>query len=86
ALEAMKYGTAVIGTRSGGIPDFVEDGVNGILVSPDNPAELARALVRLERSPSYRRQLALKGRETAARFTISSTVDQHINLYKELMA
>ena len=84
-LEATKYGTAVVATRAGGIPDFVEDGVNGILVSPNDPAELPRALVKLERSPTYRHQLALKGRETAARFT-SSTVTQHIGLYKELMA
>jgi glycosyltransferase involved in cell wall biosynthesis len=46
-IEAFCRGRAVIGTRVGGIPDLVEDGVNGKLVDPGDPAALAEALVRV---------------------------------------
>jgi glycosyltransferase involved in cell wall biosynthesis len=46
-VEAFCRGRAVVGTRSGGIPDLVEDGVNGVLVPPDDPTSLANALGRV---------------------------------------
>jgi glycosyltransferase involved in cell wall biosynthesis len=46
AMEAFARGRPVIGARAGGIPDIVEDGVNGLLVDPNDPASIADALVR----------------------------------------
>jgi len=43
-LEAMASGKLVISTASGGIPEIVQDGVNGILVPPDDPGSLAAAM------------------------------------------
>ena len=84
ALEAMRYGTAVVATREGGVGDFLEHEVNGLMFSPDDPVALASALVRLHREPALRERLARKGRQTVARFSIASVVDQHIRLYREL--
>jgi glycosyltransferase involved in cell wall biosynthesis len=47
AVEAFLRGRAVVGSRAGGIPDIVEDGVNGLLVEPGDPDGLARALERI---------------------------------------
>src|SRR5207302_1554820 len=44
-MESFARGRPVIGARAGGIPDIVEDGVNGLLVPPDEPNALADALV-----------------------------------------
>ena len=44
-VEAFCRGRAVVGSRVGGIPDLVTDGETGLLVTPDNPAALADALV-----------------------------------------
>lgn len=44
ALEAMRAGKAVIASRVGGLPELVEDGVTGYLVSPDDPSALASVL------------------------------------------
>jgi glycosyltransferase involved in cell wall biosynthesis len=47
AMEAFARGRPVIGSRAGGIPDIVEDGVNGLLVDPHDPGSIAAALVRV---------------------------------------
>ena len=46
-LEAQACEVAVVATRAGGVPDFVEDGVTGLLVPPDDSVALAAALARL---------------------------------------
>jgi glycosyltransferase involved in cell wall biosynthesis len=64
-LEAQACGIPVIGTASGGIPEFVRDGVNGILVPPGDAAALANQLERLLGDASLRRQLGAQGRVAA---------------------
>ncbi len=46
AIEAFCRGRAVVGARAGGIPDIVQDGINGLLVPAEDPDALADALVR----------------------------------------
>lgn len=46
-VEAFCRGRGVVGSRVGGIPDIVEDGVSGVLVEPGDPHALADALVRV---------------------------------------
>jgi len=62
-LDAMSYGIPAIGTRVGGIPDIIEDGVSGLLVPPADPRALADAIERVARDPAYAQRLADAGRE-----------------------
>lgn len=50
AAEAAASSRAVIGSRVGGIPDLIDDGVSGLLVPPDNVLELAAALKKIDAS------------------------------------
>ena len=70
-IEAFCRGRAVIGSRVGGIPDLVENGVNGLLVEPSDTNALAEALVRLlsDRKPGER--LGAAAHVEADRWTIS---------------
>ena len=63
-LEALASGRAVVASRVAGIPDVVEDGVTGLLVTAGDPAALAAALQRLACDPAERERL---GRQARAR-------------------
>ncbi len=67
-LEAMAAGRPVVATRSGGIPELVEDGVTGILVPPRDELELSQALVRLLEDPNLRKRMGDAGQERLDRF------------------
>ncbi len=54
-VEAMAAGAPVVASNVSGIPELVEDEVNGLLVAPDDPQALADALVRVLRGPRARR-------------------------------
>jgi glycosyltransferase involved in cell wall biosynthesis len=62
-LEGMALGKAVIATDMGGVPEFVQNGVTGRLVPPNNHRLLARAIVELLEDPAYRKRLGQNGRE-----------------------
>jgi hypothetical protein len=61
----------VLGARVGGIPDLVEDGVNGILVDPLDTNGLAEALIRLLTDRELAQTLAAGAAASASRWTIS---------------
>jgi len=69
-LEAMMHQTACIGTRVGGIPEVVADGLTGLLLPDLSPYSLAEALLTLIRDPELRNQLAENGLQAfCQRFT-----------------
>lgn len=61
-LEANWHGLPVVGSRCGGIPESVEDGVSGLLVEPGSPDQVATAVRRLLDDPELRRDFARGGR------------------------
>jgi len=66
AVEALARGRPIVGARGGGIPDVVEDGVNGLLVDTDE--QLAEALVRLLSDGGLAASLAAGARRSVDRW------------------
>jgi glycosyltransferase involved in cell wall biosynthesis len=62
AAEASASGLPVVATTVGGIPEIVVDGETGLLVPPEDPAALAKALERLIADPGLRSRLGTAGR------------------------
>lgn len=61
ALEAMACGKAIVATDVGGLPEIIDDGVNGILVQKENSGELANTLLKLIKDKEKRNQLGQNG-------------------------
>ena len=64
-LEAQATGLAVIGTRQGGIPEFVADGETGLLVEPGDVTQLAAAITELAKHRCVRERLGTAARTQA---------------------
>ncbi len=65
-LEAMARSVPVISTRVGGIPELVRHEQTGLLVAPDDPSGLARAISRLLDDPCLAQRLGINGRALVA--------------------
>jgi glycosyltransferase involved in cell wall biosynthesis len=70
-VEAFCRGRPLVASRVGGIPDLVEDGVNGLLVEPGDTEALAAALVRLLTDRTLAERLGAGAQASAGEWTIS---------------
>ncbi|RJQ60349.1 MAG: glycosyltransferase family 1 protein [Desulfobacteraceae bacterium] len=62
-LEAMAMEKPVVGTRVGGIPDLIDDGVNGFLIEPANVMQLSSSILRILNDKDLARQMGRAGRK-----------------------
>jgi glycosyltransferase involved in cell wall biosynthesis len=86
-FEAMASGTAVVATDSGGTPEIVRDGREGLLVPPRDPAALARAVGALVADGGLRARLGAAGvARVAAEFTIETYVARTLDVYDAALA
>jgi D-inositol-3-phosphate glycosyltransferase len=77
-LEAMAFGTPVLAASVFGVPEIIEDGVNGILLEPSSVGSAAEALERVLRmSPAERQELGDAGRQTVMANRSSLLYAQH---------
>ena len=68
-LEAMAYGCPLAATRTGGIPEIIEDGVNGLSVRPDDSGTiLPQLLLVYFEAPEFAAKLGCRAAEDAARY------------------
>ncbi len=66
-VEAQSQGLACLSTRVGGVPELIEDGINGRLVASEDAAALTAALIDLIRDPDLRRAYGRAGQGRVAR-------------------
>jgi len=85
-VEAGGCGLPVIAPAVDGIPEVVVDGETGLLIAPEDEAELARAIARLARDPELRERLGAAGRtRVETHFSIARYVDEIQQAYDELL-
>jgi spore coat protein SA len=86
-LEAAAAGLPIIATRQGGIPEVVQDGVNGLLLEQkDDLVELADKIIRLLGDPDLRKTLGQQGRDwVAANFSWEKIAADLEAFYDEVM-
>jgi glycosyltransferase involved in cell wall biosynthesis len=83
-LEAMAHGLAPVTTMVGSIGEAVEDGVNGVLVAPGSPGEIAEALAALVDDEALRTALADAARSRAQDFSLDRWYERLTLLWTDL--
>jgi len=84
-IEGIASGVPSVGTRVGGIPEVLDDGMAGILVPPKDPSALADAIVRVLTDSELASRLSKAARERAKGFSIEACVAKYEELYQRLL-
>ena len=84
-LEYMQAGLPIVATAVGGVPDMIEDGVEGLLVDPGDPAGFAAAVARVLSEPDLAAELAAAARARQQKqFDVDVTVGAIERIYEGL--
>jgi glycosyltransferase involved in cell wall biosynthesis len=85
-IEAMACGLPVVASRITGIPELVEEGVSGLLITPARGDELADALASLAADPERCAAMGRAGRaKVVGEFDIERTTEELVALFRELV-
>ena len=82
-LEASSCGKPVVGGRSGGVPEAIQEGATGLLVNPHEPDEIADALARLLTDIDLAKRLGHEGRQRVVRDFDSARVGDRVQAILE---
>lgn len=84
-IEAMQIGVAVIGTNSGGVPEIIEHEKSGLLFPPRDVDGLATQIERYYKNPTFRAQMAMRGKEKALnKFAYGDHYQQLEKIFREI--
>lgn len=87
AMEGMAIGIPVVASRVGGLVDVIDDGVDGLLVEPEDAYALAGAVLRLLDDTRLADKVADSARASAERrFTADAMVDAYLGLFSKIGA
>ncbi|MBN1869448.1 MAG: glycosyltransferase family 4 protein [Candidatus Omnitrophica bacterium] len=85
-MEAQSAGLPVIASRVGGIPSLIEDGKTGVLVAPEDPDELAEAMVKLLRDKALMNRIGMAAREfIKAKYSSEVMIEKVVTLYQKII-
>lgn len=86
-IEAMAMGIPVLGTNAGGVPEIIDDGVNGLLFEPDNPGELSKCLKKLLADKELQISMGNEGiKKVKALFDINKKLIEYERLFYTMLA
>jgi glycogen(starch) synthase len=85
-LEAMQAALPIVASKTGGIPDVIEDGVNGLLVPPGDPEALARAIDRVLADRKLARRLSEGVQERVKDYDWEVLAERVLRIYQDVTA
>jgi len=86
AAEAMASGLAVISSRVGGVPELIEQGVNGYMFAQNDTAMMVEQVRDLVENPDKRKAMAEAARETVCRMSWAEVSNELLRTYDQVIA
>jgi len=83
-LQAAATGLPIVAADAAALPELVRDGVNGLLVPPDNPREMGEALLRVTRDPNVAAQMGQASLTIGRAHSETHTFDAYEGLYRRM--
>jgi glycosyltransferase involved in cell wall biosynthesis len=84
--QAMAAGKAVVAKAVGGVPFLIDDGRTGLLVEPNNPQQIADAIVRLAQDHDLRQRVGQAARQEALeRFEAKAVAEKTYMVYQSIL-
>lgn len=85
-LEAMALGIPVVATMTGGIPEVIKDGTNGLLIQPGNDIYLAENMVKILSNKDLAQRLGDEAKKTVAeKFSSKTMIEKTEKVYQEVL-
>ncbi|MEE8359303.1 MAG: lipopolysaccharide heptosyltransferase II [Candidatus Omnitrophota bacterium] len=81
-VEAQACGVPVVATRVGGVAELVDDGVNGLLVPPEDPQSMREAILKIAKDPELAMRLSYEGRKNSQKYSLEGMALNTIDTYK----
>jgi glycosyltransferase involved in cell wall biosynthesis len=86
-IEAMASGVPVIGTTVGGVPEIIHNNVNGYIVEPKEPVELAKRITWLIEKPKKRDKFIKNGLESVReKFDLDDRMENLLGVYTSVVS
>lgn len=83
-LEAFAARLPVVASRTGGIPEMLDDGIDGLLATPGDPDDLASSILRMLDDRAFRLACVSRAAERLREFRIPEIADAYLDVYRRV--
>jgi glycosyltransferase involved in cell wall biosynthesis len=84
-FEAYAHGIPVIGTKRGGIPEIIDEGISGFTYEPQNPLALIELLKFIKNHPELLREMKRNALKKYSLFRPENSANKYVAIYKKLI-
>lgn len=86
-LEPMSCGKPVVASRTGGIPEIIEDGISGLLFTPEDEKDLAAKIISLIQNPDKMKEVGKNARDrVVSTFSKQVIAQRTLNFYEQVLS
>ncbi len=86
SVEALAAGAPIVATRSGGTPEAVQDGINGLIIPKDDIDSLAHSMLRLASDDALRSSMRTANRERAHEYDWTRIAINYVGVYQSAIS
>lgn len=83
-LDALQFGVPIVATDVDGIPSIIENGINGLLVQPEQPEQIVEAIEGILREPDRAQAMCERNMAKAGDYDVERMVNAYLLVYESV--